>query len=351
MKYYYSIIITISIVIFLIVLCRKESILSFVEGLSSAERPFLNVYAVDSKGGETLTNILFITHPFVSESQYETYTKKKAEGSKFLGMTSYSEFPNHISNPHDRFANVNDIAWNYNYNDLVDGWCYCFRNSQGLKNPKLLLSESDFANINLHVPDDTPKEYDFMYVCIKDNNSCEDGWQSYNRNWEVAKEMLKIMCDDFGLKGLLIGRINCEIPAGCHSLMNLTDFQEYVKFIKNYNKCKFLFVPNITDASPRVVTEAMCYNLPIFMNVDILGGWKYIIPGETGEFFNNNIDNFRYCLENFLSHLGEYKSRDHFKNNYGQNSGKQLLDFVKKIYKPSDININLEKILYLKPAV
>ena len=34
----------------------------------------------------------------------------------------------------------------------------------------------------------------FLYVCLKDNDKCKDGWQSYNRNWEDAQKYLDIMC-------------------------------------------------------------------------------------------------------------------------------------------------------------
>lgn len=321
------------------------------------ERPFLHLYQVDNMGNETATNILFITHPFSTDEKVQMYNKKKEEGFRFIGMTSYSEFPGKITNPHDRFSNKDDMAWKFDYNDIVDGWCHCFRNPEqyissekSKKKPQLLLSESDFANTETHQPKNIEKEYDFLYVCLKDNDNCAEGWQSYNRNWQMAKKMLEIMCDKFRLKGLLIGRINCEIPSGCHHLMEMTDFQSYHDFILNYSKCKFLFVPNITDASPRVVTEAMCYNLPIFMNVDILGGWKYIEPGTTGEFFANNIENFEVSLQNFLEGLnsGIYTPRDFFVANYGiENSGKRLLKFVREIYG----NEILPSAVYLKPGV
>jgi hypothetical protein len=132
--------------------------------------------------------------------------------------------------------------------------------------------------------------------------------------------------------------------------MEMTDFQDYSKFILNYSKCKFLFVPNITDASPRVVTEAMCYNLPVFMNVDILGGWKYVVPGVTGEFFANNVQDFSQSLHNFLEGLNNkiYHPRDFFISNYGkQNSGKQLLEFVRGIYGED----SFPEADYLKPGV
>ena len=51
-----------------------------------------------------------------------------------------------------------------------------------------------------------------------------------------------------------------------------------------------MFVPNISDASPRVITEAKRYDMPVLVNENILGGWHNIIPGETGEFFTNEVN-------------------------------------------------------------
>lgn len=342
------------LIIILGFLLFKRSISAITSIFTKMERPFLTLYQVGSDGTETPTNILFITHPFSKDETSEIYNSKITEGFRFIGMTSYSEFPGRISNPHDRFSDKDDMAWKFNYNNMVDGWCHCFREPNihiAPGKPRLLLSESDFANSEIHKPDPGAKpEYDFLYVCLKDNDKCTEGWQSYNRNWQMAKRMLGIMCEEFGLRGLLIGRINCEIPSGCHNLMEMTDFQDYNKFILNYSKCKFLFVPNITDASPRVVTEAMCYNLPVFMNVDILGGWKYIVPGTTGEFFANNVEDFAQSLRNFLEGLedGMYTPRDFFTTNYGaRNSGRKLLEFVRDIYG----NKSFPEADYLKPGV
>ena len=222
------------------ILYRKQSI------IPSVKRPFLNSYAITNDGKELTTNIIFITHPFADAEQIKKYEQLKKNGNIFIGITSYSEFPSKITNPHDRFSDVNDIAWKYNYSDLVDGWLHCFRHPQDYisgDKPALLLSESDFADYNRHKPD--PKiEYDFIYICLKDNDKCENGWQSYIRNWDTTKKMLDIMCNEYSLKGLLVGRIGCEIPNSCHHLMELTDFQKYNEFIANYNKCKFIFLPN-----------------------------------------------------------------------------------------------------------
>ena len=89
-----------------------------------------------------------------------------------------------------------------------------------------------------------------------------------------------------------------------------------------------LIVPNIHDASPRVVTEAMCMNLPVLMNKNILGGWKYI-NNKTGEFFND-ISDFEVNMNKIVNNLNKYEPRKYFINNYGIiNSGKKLLNFVR----------------------
>jgi hypothetical protein len=53
--------------------------------------------------------------------------------------------------------------------------------------------------------------------------------------------------------------------------------------------CRALIAPNVHDASPRVLAEAMCVNTSILVNKYIVGGWKYVQP-ETGEFFSSPED-------------------------------------------------------------
>lgn len=306
------------------------------------KRPFLNIY--DDKGRKI--NVVFITHPFSRDECIQQYNEAKGKGIEFLGISSYCEFPGIISNPFDVLHDPKHKAWTYNYFDLCRGWCHCFRDPDQYipkDHPKILLSESDFAKYNKHKPDTTTKkEYDFLYVCLKDNDKCEEGWQSYNRNWEQAQALLDIMCNKFHLKGLLIGRINCKLPASCHQLMETTDFLDYDKFIKQYNRCRFVFVPNKLDASPRVMTEAICFNLPVLCNYNITGGWKYITP-ESGAFFNKTEGDFEQALATFLKNFGAYKPREFYMREFGEEKmGKELLDFVVKTIGPNKLNFKLD---------
>ena len=169
-----------------------------------------------------------------------------------------------------------------------------------------------------------------MYVCLQDDEKCNPGWQSYNRNWDLAKKCLDVLCGSFKLKGLLVGRVNCDINKEYEKLITIVPFLEYHKFQEEMQKCKFLFIPNISDASPRVATEAMCYNIPVLMNYNIIGGWHNIIPGITGEFFTDEVD-----IQQAIIRIknGNYKPKQWFMMNRGRHiSGKILGDFISKVY-------------------
>ena len=325
------------------------------------KRPYLNLYAVMKDGSEKATNIVFLTHSFTRDECETDYNKFKKQGIHFLGLSSYSEFPGKITNPHDVLNDPKHKAYSYNYFDLTRGWCTVFREEINQKIfpkdfPRIQCAESDFANYEQHQPDSSvKKDYDFIYICLKDNDKCDNGWQSTIREWEMTKKCLDIMCKKYKLKGLLLGRINCEVPDNCHQLMELTDFQEYSTFIKNFNKCRFIFCGSMRDASPRTVTEAICFNLPILMNKNILGGWQYL-NDQTGEFFDpDNIENgFEPVLDKFVKKLNnnEYTPREWFIKNYGKyHSGEKLLNFVKSVFKEDELNIKYEEVKFVKPGI
>ena len=309
---------------------------------------------IDEKGN--ICNVILIVYPFTDKKKYENYLEAKSRGAKFIGCSSYINFPCITKNKYDITSNKNHKSWKYNYFDLCFGWFHPFKNPDTCipkDYPKALISESDFVRYeNYNYNKDAEKEYDFIYICLKDNDKCENGWQSENRNWNLAKKCIDIMCSKYKMRGLLIGRINCELPPTCHNLMKTTDFMNYSEFIKQYEKCRFIFVPNLLDASPRVLSEALCFNLPCLVNENILGGWKYV-NNKTGMLFNNEND-FENILQTFLNKFDTFTPRDYFINNHGaQYEGKEIVSFIKKHvpnYK-KEINLDLDNIEYLIPTV
>lgn len=301
--------------------------------------PFKNIY--DNNGNKL--NIILISAPFRTKKDMKKYNQLKKKGLYFCGISSYLEFPEKIINPYEDQYHVEK---NHDYTKMVSSWIYCFRKvPPKLLNsnlPLLFLTEADLKDTDLYKFDpEIKKEYDFMYVCLQDNDTCEAGWQSFNRNWELAKKCLVIMCQKYKLKGILVGRTNCEFTDHCTGIVKVIPSLDFNDFQKEMQKCRFLFAPNIYDASPRVITEALCYNIPVLVNYNILGGWHNVIPNITGEFFTNEID-----IDNSINKIinnNTYTPRQWYIENRGlKNSGAMLADFLLKNYP----NINNKNITY-----
>jgi hypothetical protein len=98
----------------------------------------------------------------------------------------------------------------------------------------------------------------------------------------------------------------------------------------------------------------MCFNLPVLVNKNILGGWEYV-NDQTGTFYDpNNLETFQDTIDNFLKKLNnnEYKPREWFIQNYGKyNSGKRLKKFIGEVFKPEEINFKMDDVEYLKPGI
>ena len=298
-------------------------------------RPFVNLY--DDKGNKI--NVILVSHPFTRETgnngSYEQYKYWKNKGIHFIGITSYSEFPSVYSNPYDTLSDPNDHSWkNHDYMKYFRLWLNCFRDpNKYIKDrttKKILISESDFINSNKFIPNNNKfKKYDFIYICLDDdgNENCNKGWNYYIRNWKLAKKLISIMCVQFKLKGAIIGRRNCELPSGCSQYITILDKLPQDKLIELYQQSRFILLPNTADASPRVLTEALCCNLRCLVNYNILGGWKYV-NNKTGEFFKDEHD-FKSSLTKLLRNYNNYEPRKYFTENYGnKTTGVELRNFL-----------------------
>ena len=295
----------------------------------------------DNKGNKL--NVMLISKPFGADNDYKLYLNN-INKYIFIGITSYMEFPFIPSNPLDKYEleTTSNINNNNTYNldmyfKICEGWLHCFKDPikyLPTDKPLALISESDFVNYNITKPDNSIiKEYDFIYNCPKVNetSSCND-WVSFNKNWELALKCLPILCEQFKLKGLLVGRKNCPLPENCKPYLETTGWLDYNEHIKMYKKAKFMFVPNVRDASPRVITEAMASGLPCLLNRNILGGWKYIdediMKQTTGTFFTDETD-IADALKILLANMNKYNPRKYIIENYGPiNAGKNLKTFL-----------------------
>jgi hypothetical protein len=268
--------------------------------------------------------------------KYDEYIKN---GVCVFGITAYKSFPRKIL---DGTEGEYEIKSDFDYIGSIRNWLCCFSdpNEYGFtdKNNLIEMSESDFYDIDTtdvsNYGGSGDKIYDFIYVCLKDDDkTCPlDAWNAVNRNYRVARECFPIMIREFGLKGLVVGRVGCGLEAEYGDRIEVTDMLEYWDLQKRMRQSRFLFVPNIYDASPRVITECITKNVPVLMNRRILCGSKYV-EYETGEFFNDQYD-IRYALNSLLAKIDTISPQKWWKTHYGgqAESEKKLWKFIRDAF-------------------
>jgi len=291
--------------------------------------PFLNLL---DKNGKKI-NMLCVRGP-IGEKEKPIFQRYLDRGIKFIGCSSYLSYPAPCLNKNGNCHNERHKFNGKNIEEYVLGWAHCFKEpDKYIKGdiPKILISESDF-NSESNKPNEKIKiEYDFITIQPNDNDKCEVKWHGHNKNWPLAEKAIKVLVDELNLKGLIVGRGDCPVNVKKKENIETTHFLNFHKLMDKIRASRFILVPNFEDASPRVIAESLSLDTPIFVNENILGGWKYV-NNETGLFFNEN--NIKKQAEKLLKNIQEnnYKPRENYLTNFGEkNAGKRFRDFLKEI--------------------
>ena len=317
-----------------------------------ALKPFQPVV---NENGE-FVDVILVRHFFMDKEHKKLFEKYKAE-ILFLGIMSYEKFPLVSPNP-----------WSYepspdeDYLSMFPGWFNMYRNPEEIfKNAKhndgtagngveikvLDMSQSDFDFPRIHYEEEVRdskhvKQFDFTYVMsdlsisASDEDQQCDSWGAFAKNWTFVRDhALDIMCGELNMTGVLIltkdkesGKA-CKIPASCQGKILQTPFLHHSEVLDYIRQSRFLFLPQICDASPRVATEAMSLNVPLLMNHNIVGGWKYI-NNHTGEFFHDQTD-LKEKIGKLMETLPMYTPRQYLLSEYGRkNAGPKMKAFVEE---------------------
>jgi glycosyltransferase involved in cell wall biosynthesis len=137
------------------------------------------------------------------------------------------------------------------------------------------------------------------------------------------------MVNKFNFKILVVGRLNCGLEELYGDKIEVVGFLPYHEFQQKLRQSRYLFVPNVYDASPRVVTEALSKDIPVLMNKNIVCGSKYI-NDQTGELFTDEND-----VEERIASLvkRDMHPREWWQQNYSRSaSGKKFRNFLSEVY-------------------
>jgi glycosyltransferase involved in cell wall biosynthesis len=225
-----------------------------------------------------------------------------------FGLSAHSIFP----------KNRPDVV------ELCRGWIHCFRNPDeylGTEIPRILLHESDFTDEKFFRSQGQAKVYDVVYSCKRGKN------QQRYKNFKLFKRCLPILVGEMGLKIAVIGS-RPKIPPAFKKSVHCIGPVQPKPMRDIIDRSRIAFFPNILDAGPRVITESLCMNVPVVVNENILGGWKYV-NDQTGAFFTSPEDVKKAFAKVLKSNL---HPRKWYTANYGRKkSGKILYDFVQSI--------------------
>jgi hypothetical protein len=291
----------------------------------SETRIFPFRYFQDTNG--QILPFVAVTGFFREQAALDKYYEYLQQGAHIFGITAYKSFPKETTDGTEGDYINNE---QFDYTKHIKNWLCCFDDPSEYNftndNNIIKMSESDFYDI---VPHETVKQYDFIYVCLKDSDECPlSGWNAINRNFDLAQKCFPIMVNEFNLKGLVVGRIGCNLDSLYNGKIEVVDMLDYHVLQEKMKQSRFLFVPNIYDASPRVIGECIVKNVPVLMNKGILCGSKYITY-DTGEFFINEHD-IRLSLKKLLGKIDIISPQKWWQENYGTDrSERKLCEFLK----------------------
>ncbi len=294
-----------------------------MSALDHPEWPFTLILGVHQHH----TGWAVLNGPIVTPSQHEAFAELRRCGFRLVGMSSYLHFPRR------------DDRDPLDYEAVCEAWCHCFRRPDDFLSsalPRSLLSASDFTDYRRVAPETVApgaaEPFDFVY------DGGVESWKRERKNWRLAGECIPLLCRSLKLRCLVIGAPSDELPLS--QGITFTAPLPWEQLLSHLARARFLFVPNHLDASPRLLTEALCLNIPVVVNRHILGGWKYV-NRFTGTFFESKadvMDAVRRCLAQAVA------PRSWFRANYGPYvSGERLL----RLLRPLDAGLNRHAPLWL----
>jgi hypothetical protein len=289
------------------------------------ERHFPYRYLYDENG--KILPIVLVSGFFRDDKERDMFTEYVYNGIKVVGITAYKSFPKAITDTTGDSGTKDDA---FDYYENIRNWLCCFRDPDlygfDSRHNLIDISESDFYDADEAEP--TEKKYDIIYVCFKDGDDCPmDGWNAVNRNYKLALDCLPIIMNEYNLKMLIVGRVNCGLEQLYGDNIEIVDFMPYFEFQEKLRQSRILFVPNIYDASPRTVAEAIIKDIPVLMNKTIVCGSKYI-NNETGELFTDHND-IRFSLSRLLGKMDTISPKKWWSQNYNKKKmGKKFRDFL-----------------------
>lgn len=213
----------------------------------------------------------------------------------------------------------------------ITAWCHPYRTPDDflpVDKPKLLLSESDFVDPKYIYMQDTSKKpkWDYFFFTMGGKKAKK------RKGYDVFLKMLPHLCKK-GLRGIVINYSYKPLDLNKKERIIWKKSKSFIKYrnkkfsprrvAKFMSSCKFGIFANTADCSPLLLTESLVRNIPVLVNKNILGGWKYVNK-KTGAMFTDS--NISKSIDKMLS--CRFSPQKTFLSDHGfEKSARQLADF------------------------
>jgi hypothetical protein len=243
-------------------------------------------WIVDERGRDTGFAML---RGGIKSSQRAAF-RKMAAGHRMIGFTHYGPFPLYHEGYLPRVkGRAPEEGWERAEVKACEAWAHCFRDPDRYLPPlppRMLVSGSDFVEEDAVIDaawayGRPAKRWDLVYSCLPN-------WlNELQKNWDLGSACA-VRLADAGARIVIAGRAGAP-GAPRHPNIDCLPKLPWSEFMRVTASARVAFLPNWWDASPCVLTQALALDVPVLVNRQILGGWKYVAP-ETGAFFDDETD-------------------------------------------------------------
>jgi hypothetical protein len=279
---------------------------------------------ITDQHGNTLP-IIVLSAPIYEKdkSQLERFWDAKKRGDLCLGIMSCGRWPHYNKADaaiNSRLAQINNSHMQSIIKEM-DGWLSCESGQYSSKS--VLYSESDLTDVAPTIKPWNERDIDIIFY----SGITESKYYAYHKQIQLGIDCLRKIKAATGCRAIYVG----EKPKDSLEHQSRFLWADWNKYLQ---RCKILLVSAISDASPRILTDALSNGCAIIVNKEIFGGWKYVVP-ETGAFFTTSDDSIA-AYKNIIdkSESGNFDPSKWYAANYGKEKGALRLRAFCELLKP-----------------
>jgi hypothetical protein len=251
-------------------------------------------YMLDEHGRDTGFAVL---RGHIQDHERQAFEVMAAD-HRFIGWMQWWAFPvPHYSYGGERYQAVPSEPpapdlWDRPEIQACEAWAHCVRTPDDFlppRGPRFLISNSDFVDTGAiwraaHGTSRArpPKRWDV--ICCYSAH----WYDEIQKNWSLARACVEVLVRELNLSVLLLARGGMpNVPL--HPNVEVRPRVSWQECIGCMARSRIVLFPHHIEPSPRSMMEALALDVPVLVNSEILGGWKYV-NDETGRFFDDAFD-------------------------------------------------------------